>query len=240
MFTPTKRIVINCGCLLFIVAFFTAIFYPVFSELRENTRVVSCDSNLKALEVGFYQYSQDNDQAMPNVSDNSNRNTWREALFSYVRSKKAYHCPERDDALDQNGFSQNYAANDSGADNTARPNKGKGALGGPNSAPVLCRDIPTPSKLILLTEVENNPRPDFDIDDPLSFGPQKKVLWAGHFRRRSSLLFVDGHVKNSSPDLTYLYDPKNKSLFNFWYRNTDTRLSANGVAVLADSAKRFR
>ena len=64
MSPPTKRIATTFGCLLPIVAFLTVIIYPVFSELRENTRRMSCQTNLKALGVAFSQYSQDNDQTM--------------------------------------------------------------------------------------------------------------------------------------------------------------------------------
>jgi hypothetical protein len=227
---PSKRVWINGGCLLLIIGFFYLIFSPVFFMVRDNSQAGVCQTHLKALGVAFYQYSQDNDHAMPNVSGSDGSHTWREAVFPYARVKEMYHCPARNDNLDGNDFSQNYAANDSG---------GKGALGRPNSPPVHWKDIPSPSKLILLTEAENNPRPDFDIDDPILFGPQTHKLWAGHYRS-GMLLFVDGHTKRLPPDATYLDDPKNKSLFNYWYRNDETRLSANGIAVLKDATIRFR
>lgn len=236
----TQKIAKACGCLLPIVAFFAVLLYPVFTMVRDNARSSSCQSNLKTLGIAFYQYSQDNDQAMPNVSAPSGRNTWREAIFGYVHSQEIYHCPAREDNLDAHGFSQNYAANDSGASTAARPHNGKGAFGGPNSAPVFLRDISTPSELIQLTETENNSRPDFDIDDPASFGPQMHMLWSGHYRRLGSYLLADGHIKRLIADKTYLYDPKNKSLFNYWYRNDETRLSVNGITVLDDTVKRFQ
>jgi hypothetical protein len=231
MSAPSKRVWINGGCLLLIIGFFYLIFSPVVFMVRDNSQAVSCQANLKALGIAIYQYSQDNDHVMPNVSGSDGSHTWREAIFPYARVKEIYHCPARNDDLDGNGFSQNYAANDSG---------GKGALGGPNSLPVLWKEIPSPGKLILLTETENNPRSDFDLDDPVLFGPQTHKLWAGHFQRLDGLLFADGHTKRLPPNATYLDDPKNKSLFNYWYRNDETRLSANGIAVLKDATLRFR
>ncbi len=78
------------------------------------------------------------------------------------------------------------------------------------------------------------------MDDAALFGPQTHKIWFGHFKANGEFLKADGHVKTLIPENTYQYDPKNHTLFNLWYRNGDTRLSANGVAVLKDAERRFK
>lgn len=217
------------GCLTAILIFVALVFYPMFADIQENTRTVSCRSNLEKLGMALTQYSQDNDGAMPNAAAKDGTRTWRETIFSYVKSKDIYHCPDRNDAIDAHGFSQNYAANDSP----------KGAFARPGSVGVSLKSYPSPNKLILLLETEDNPRPDFDIDDPVLFSPKTQKIWCGHVSVHGNFLMADGHVGLFAPSNTYLYDPKNHSLFNFWYRNTDTRMSPNGEAVLKVTEKRF-
>ena len=228
MSTRLKKSLQVFGCLGIPLALLFAVLYPVFSMVRENARSASCQTNLKTLGVALAQYSVDNDDALPEVTSASGQ-TWRETLLMYVKDKDIYHCPKRDDFVDVRGISQNYAANDCR----------KGAFAGPSSPPITRRDYLEPTKLIMLTETENNPRPDFDIDDSVLFGPQAHKLWADHFSVHSTFLFADGHVKSLLPAMTALYDPKNQSLFNCWYRSPGTRLSPNGEAVLKETAKRF-
>lgn len=240
MLQRAKKVLTICGCLLPIVLFFAAALYPVFSMVHENAHASVCQSNLRQLAVAFIEYSQDNDQAMPNIADKNGRNTWREAVYPYSPpSKDIYHCPDRYDNLDSHGFSQNYAANYSGNYGQSQPDQGRGALAGPNSRPLTQSDYPHPNQLILLVEAENNNRPEFNIDNAALFGPQANKLWAGHFSVHSDFLMADGHAKSLPPSATYRDDPKNKTLFNFWYRNCETRLSANGVTVLKETTTRF-
>ncbi len=231
------------GCLiipLIPVAFLIAVLYPTFTMVRENAHTTSCRSNLKKLGTAFLQYSQDNDGAMPNVSDAAGSRTWRDSTLPYVKLKEIYHCPDRGDAVGADGFPQSYAANYSGNYGASRPDWGKGALAGPGLLALTRADYPKPAKLILLLEAEGNERPEFNIDSPSFFGPPTHTLWFGHFKVHGELLLADGHTKSLMPANTYQYDPKNHTLFNLWYRNGDTRLSANGVAVLKDAEKRFQ
>lgn len=217
------------GCAGLPLAFLCGVLYPVVSMVRENARSASCQSNLKRLGLALAQYSQDNDDTLPNASAADGR-TWREVLLPYIKTKDAYHCPQRNDFADAHGFSQNYAANDCR----------KGAFAGAGAKPITRREYFEPSRLISLTETEHNPRPEFNIDDPVQFGPQTQKLWAGHFSVHSNFLFADGHARMLFPADTALFDPRNRSLFNFWYRSPDTQLSPNGEAVLKETAKQFR
>ena len=229
MSTRIKKSLQALGCSGIPLALVVAVLYPVFNEVRENARRASCQTNLKTLGAALSQYSADNDDALPTVRSASGQ-TWRETLLAYVKDKNSYHCPKRDDFVDAQGISQNYAANDCR----------KGAFAGIGLPFLTRRDYPEPSKLISLTETENNPRPDFDIDNPVLFSPQAHKLWAGHFSVHSNYLLADGHAKLLCPADTALYDPKNHSLFNYWYRSPDTRLSATGEAVLRETAQQFR
>jgi len=229
MSTRLKKSLQVFGCLGILLAFLFLVFYPIFVDLRENAWTQSCHGNLKTLGAALAQYSADNDDALPAVTSASGR-TWRETLLVYVKDEDIYHCPKRDDFADAHGIPQNYAAN------ACR----KGAFAGTGLPPLTRRDYFEPTKLIMLAETENNPRPDFDIDDPVLFGLNAHKLWAGHFSVHSNFLFADGHVKSLFPDMTALYDSKNHSLFNYWYRSPDTRLSPNGEKVLQETAKEFQ
>ena len=157
-----KKFLQAFGCLFVPLAFLVFAFYPMFADIQENARTTTCRSNLKLLGTALSMYAQDNNDAMPNTSNSNGSRTWREDIFPYVKAKDAYHCPDRAEAADSSGFSQNYAAN------ACR----QGAFAAPGLPPIARTAYPYPAKLILLLEAENNPRPDFDIDDPVSFGPQ--------------------------------------------------------------------
>jgi len=48
-----------------IIAILAAILFPVFAQVREKARQITCTSNLKQFGLGVLQYAQDNDEAMP-------------------------------------------------------------------------------------------------------------------------------------------------------------------------------
>ncbi len=45
-----------------IIAILAAILFPVFARARENARRASCQSNLKQIGLGIFQYAQDYDE----------------------------------------------------------------------------------------------------------------------------------------------------------------------------------
>lgn len=224
--------------ILFLLLLVAAIIFPMFAKVRggDGSRR-TCARNLMQLGTAFSQYEQDSDELMPNISEANGKNTWREAIYPFIKTKDVYYCGKREKYLDSNGFSQNFAANYSGNGGRTQPDKGNGALAGPGSKPLAFVDFPSPASLILLTEAENNNRPDFNIDDPVQFGPNAHKLWAGH-SGRGNYLFVDGHVKALSPSKTNQADTTG-ALVNLWYRDSAKPLSANGAAVLSDAQARF-
>lgn len=103
-----------------IIAILAAILFPVFAKAREKARQISCLSNMKQLGLAFMQYTQDNDELMPNCADGSGANTgenipggWmyyytnpngttpkdlfdpsQGSIYPYVKSKAVYVCPD--------------------------------------------------------------------------------------------------------------------------------------------------
>jgi len=88
-----------------IIAILAAILFPVFASAREKARQSSCSSNLKQLGLGLMQYAQDNDEKfVPGVNpagDPTNAKGWAGEIYSYVKSKDVFHCP--DDPTGPNG-----------------------------------------------------------------------------------------------------------------------------------------
>jgi prepilin-type N-terminal cleavage/methylation domain-containing protein len=48
-----------------IIAILAAILFPVFAQVREKARQITCVSNAKQLALGYIQYAQDYDEAVP-------------------------------------------------------------------------------------------------------------------------------------------------------------------------------
>ncbi len=84
-----------------IIAILAAILFPVFARARENARRASCQSNLKQLGLGVFQYTQDYDEKYPTVSSGltaatisaTNPYGWADALQPYLKSTQLFQCP---------------------------------------------------------------------------------------------------------------------------------------------------
>jgi prepilin-type N-terminal cleavage/methylation domain-containing protein/prepilin-type processing-associated H-X9-DG protein len=70
-----------------IIAILAAILFPVFARARENARRTSCASNLKQLGLGFMQYSQDYDEALPDAGIGSPHGPWDRMIAPYTSIK---------------------------------------------------------------------------------------------------------------------------------------------------------
>ena len=79
-----------------IIAILAAILFPVFQKVRENARRTACLSNMKQLGLAFTQYDQDFDEKSPNGVNFSNPggNGWAGEVYTYVKSKGVYVCPD--------------------------------------------------------------------------------------------------------------------------------------------------
>ncbi len=75
-----------------IIAILAAILFPVFGRARENARRSSCQSNLKQINLGFQQYTQDYDEKTP-VQNATAGYTYAYILQPYLKSKQIFVCP---------------------------------------------------------------------------------------------------------------------------------------------------
>jgi len=109
-----------------IIAILAAILFPVFAQAREKARQTTCLSNMKQLDLGALQYTQDYDETWPLtyiITDpTSNTNAlsiwtmplksddaptralestlWASAMQSYIKSNGVYVCPSAGDDTD--------------------------------------------------------------------------------------------------------------------------------------------
>lgn len=77
-----------------IIAILAAILFPVFAQVREKARQISCTSNLKQIGLGILQYNQDYDEHFPMVDfippDGSGEFRWYNAVGPYVKNGNTY------------------------------------------------------------------------------------------------------------------------------------------------------
>lgn len=215
--------VLGVLAIIFVVV---AILFPVFAKGRfRNGAHYCCLCNQQQIGLALLQYTQDYDNLMPNISDTPGSiNTWRNEIWYYAKSKGIYRCPDDDAPNGPDGFPPSYAANYSGNYNGGPLDKGNGAFAGPGSRPLSLTKFPAPDKLILLCEVQHSAVPEFNIDDPVRFGPSKHILAARH-SDGSNYLLADGHAKWLRP----------LASAPFWYRDEHRSLSANADAVLRNA-----
>ena len=103
-----------------IISILAAILLPVFAAARERARQASCSNNLKQLGLAIMQYTQDNDEMLPDgqinngVSSTSYNCTnlprnwydaavtspnnlvpcWMDFIYPYVKTVNVYFCPD--------------------------------------------------------------------------------------------------------------------------------------------------
>ena len=192
-----------------IIAILAAILFPVFQKVRENARRTACLSNLKQLGLAVVQYQQDADERMPNATDgpagnvlggwmyfnNFNGNAASKfdptqgSLYSYVKSKGVYLCP--DDSVGQTtGDTYAISACVTSLTPPVEPRPGKALSVFDN-----------PSGTLLFGEEGGGNAMDSTNDAFLSYqsGDNASLRHNGG----SNVEFVDGHVKY------YLLDPSN-------------------------------
>ena len=81
-----------------IIAILAAILFPAFARARENARRASCQSNLKQVALGLFQYTQDYDEKFPMRYWDTPAAAyfdygWVQAIQPYVKSYQLFQCP---------------------------------------------------------------------------------------------------------------------------------------------------
>jgi len=127
-----------------IIAILAAILFPVFQKVRENARRASCQSNMKQLGLGFIQYTQDADEAFPagNATGYGNPTAWAGPIYSYVKAKGVYTCPDDSTSASGNSVAISYGLN---------------ANFGPPSGGIALSQLDSPAKTVQLFEVTSAP-----------------------------------------------------------------------------------
>jgi len=192
-----------------ILGILAAILFPVFGRVRDQVRRASCISNLKQLGLAILQYTQDNDERLPNAAHGGDvgiaqSGVWmyysiypafgatngydpsRSSIFTYVKSKAVFVCPSD---------SAGQAAGNSYAYNSCLtvPDDAQSVWPGKHMA-----TVETPVSTLLLAEEETQ---GVTTNDALfnMFGTGPKGYDSGEYSTRhtdgSCVLLLDGHAK---------------------------------------------
>lgn len=89
-----------------IVALMAALFFPVFSRVREKGRQTVCLSNERQLGVAILMYAHDNDDFLPPHS-----NAWAGRVYPYVKNVDVFHCPSDATSRQPPYFPVSYGVN---------------------------------------------------------------------------------------------------------------------------------
>ncbi len=122
MFQKTKKgfTLIELLVVIAIIAILAAILFPVFARARENARRSSCQSNLKQIGLGVFQYIQDYDERYPlGIADtggtanslDAGDQGWAQMMQPYLKSVQIFQCPSETNAGTNNpnvGDTANY------------------------------------------------------------------------------------------------------------------------------------
>jgi len=85
---------------IFVVAILAAILFPVFAKARGNARLATCESNVQQIDLGLYQYVQDNNGKFP-------KGDYKTVIMPYVKSETLFHCPTDESGGSSYSFNQN-------------------------------------------------------------------------------------------------------------------------------------
>jgi prepilin-type processing-associated H-X9-DG protein len=199
--------------------------------------MIACASNMKQLGIGLLQYTQDNDDNLPPYVAPDGHQTWREAVYPFVKSTGVFRCPEDRDNP-SNGtpehLPQDYAANYIGAYNH---DQGRGLFAAPGATPIMMTKLADPHTTLAFLEMRGYSGPEWNIVNS-GFLPAKRRPWPfsspavreiyAHPGGRSSYAFADGHVKRMKPMDTL-------APINLWTRDNSAFTGqdlANAQAIL--------
>lgn len=90
---PSGFTLIELLVVIAIIAILAAILFPVFARARENARRSSCQSQLKQLSLGVFQYTQDYDEKFPPVMVGAAN--WTTMTQPYLKSTQILICPSQ-------------------------------------------------------------------------------------------------------------------------------------------------
>jgi len=194
-----------------IIAILAAILFPVFARARENARRSSCQSNLKQIGLGIFQYTQDYDEKYVPSETNNPQANWGQLVQPYLKSTQVFSCPSN-----TNNSGTTPASTMTGGGAAPLPvipasyamNYHIGRSGGTTGNALSLASINSVSQKILVAEssTSENGQGWNDWDD--NNHRYRDNAFAGHLNTEN-FLFADGHVKSLRPVAT-------ASNFNMW------------------------
>ena len=238
---PSGFTLIELLVVIAIIAILASILFPVFARARENARRSSCASNLKQIGISLAQYTQDYDEKMPNIVQDTYwdiRFYWTGVVQPYIKSTQVFDCPSNLTEVPNAPVPTNYVGNYAGAAYTPTGPGAtvvKGVFGHPLGKGIALSEISSPSTTISVTETDWMDQIT-SIDIEWNPGAANNLLYAGHLGT-SNFLFADGHVKALRPTQTY-----RAGTVNYWYRNQDPlqTLAAQGIANLEKAETKYK
>lgn len=98
-----------------LIAILAAILFPVFAQVRERARQVSCMSNLSQLSMALHLYAQDYEGSFPPEAH------WVEALQEYAKNTHIWLCPSASfsEGRTTYGYEPGHHATDPGTERLA-------------------------------------------------------------------------------------------------------------------------
>jgi prepilin-type processing-associated H-X9-DG protein len=169
-----------------IIAILAAILFPVFAKAREKARQTGCASNLKQMGIAYLQYTQDFDESTPIIAvPGTQYNDWPFALNAYIKSAKAFQCP--DDVRNIGTSPTSYGINN-------------------NMSGIITQNISSPSITIMEMDAGGD-LPGVNggtLNNDFSVNGQVQRVWGSgnpwHLSNNCiNVLFADGHVRISPP-----------------------------------------
>ena len=202
-----------------IIAILAAMLFPTFARARENARRSSCSSNMRQINLGVMQYTQDYDERLPSVlggtagqatiggwiyyttfggTQAGNFDPTKGNLYPYVKSSQIFVCPsDTDGQTTGNSYAMNSCITSSNA--PGGTSKSLAAFDETSKWMLMCEESATSGTADQTTGSTNDGFFYESGEDNLSF----------RHLDGSNISFMDGHVK--------------------WYRPGQVR--ANGFAI---------
>ncbi|HEY3330876.1 MAG TPA: DUF1559 domain-containing protein [Capsulimonadaceae bacterium] len=219
-----------------IIAILAAILFPVFAQAREKARATACISNLKQIGLGFAQYEQDYDEAVPcGTRTYGMGGGWAGQVFPYVKSTGVFLCPSdtgKDDVI-------SYAVNGNMVSYVSNAN--------PVPIPSIIAKMTSPVKTVLLLEVTNCSGMTIssgETGSPTGFGVTN-VIWntlkgangPSTTTTPSSLKYATGILANTQPigQTSPDWDPNKIDGTNSYFTSPEGRHQGGANYLLADN-----
>ena len=203
--SPKGFTLIELLVVIAIIAILAAILFPVFGRARENARRSSCQSNLKQIGLGVIQYAQDYDERLPGANMGSQINSWRRAIYPYIKSEQVFVCPSNGDnalpcfdtwysgAPSSPKFYTSYLANGE--------NSNTGGTTPLTYAGISIAQMQSPSQIMIVLEGSHDAAEPYTWQTVSNFVNQVSDNFKGHLGT-TNWLFADGHVKALKPSAT--------------------------------------